>query len=117
MSYRQRRICKKRFIVIPMLEHQAQPLLIRDVAQGFLSGNAQAYSLLCSCLKERLKKEGMVSLQIVFSEHHWIGTAEENPEELPMPLPSTLQQAGEPKHLKSHLPFSHPSSAQLNLPV
>lgn len=37
--------------------------------------------------------EDIFESMIVFSEHHWIGTAEENPEELPMPLPSTLQQA------------------------
>jgi len=52
--------------------------------------------------------QAAIGLQIVFSEHHWIGSAEENPEELPMPLPSTLQQAGEPPHPHPYLlPFFH----------
>ena len=32
------------------------------------------------------------SLQIVFCEQYWIGTKEQNPEEHPLPMPSTLQQ-------------------------
>lgn len=50
------------------------------------------------CIKSK-KQMIHLYLQIVFSEHTWIGTKEENPEELPLPMPSTIPIAPEGHNL------------------
>jgi hypothetical protein len=64
-----------------------QPFLALQYAQ--LSDKAKA-RLLTSGKRPELRCAGIFTSMVVFAEHYWVGTAEENPDELPMAMPRCI---------------------------